>query len=332
MGEGGGGSLFVAILGGLVTTSIMGRPRTATTAMPRRQTHKPWVRMPRGVSKPRRSEDTLLGRMTASLGATKGQARRASRAAGLQRNGASRAAGLQRNGCRHSGNPHAVGYSCDFVTAPVPTELKFAKLTNGRPSIMRAIWRGMYRVRGREGDAVGESLGSRKLRTTLYRYTQQGGRSIYNLVNRMLARKKGKDLNDGPVRNWLIDLVMIVRLLWSVDGPDKLYRGVPRGRANAQIYRTARSSHMTVEWHALTSTSLDRHIALRFAGPGGVLFVIKRDPTHASAADVSQYSQFPNEQEVLLLPSTRFSVVNVQEKTDVTEVVLEEQHVFPPHL
>ena len=249
-------------MGGLVTTSIMGRPRTATTAMPRRQTHKPWVRMPRGVSKPRRSEDTLLGRMTASLGATKGQARRASRAAGLQRNGASRAAGLQRKGCRHSGNPHAVGYSCDFVTAPVPTELKFAKLTNGRPSIMRAIWRGMYRVRGREGDAVGESLGSRKLRTTLYRYTQQGGRSIYNLVNRMLARKKGKDLNDGPVRNWLIDLVMIVRLLWSVDGPDKLYRGVPRGRANAQIYRTARSSHMTVEWHALTSTSLDRHIAL----------------------------------------------------------------------
>ena len=287
------------------------------------------VRMPRGVSKPRRPEDTLLGRMTASLlGATKGQARRASRAAGLQRAG--QAVGLQHNGCRRSGNPHAVGYSCGIVTTPVPTELEFATLTNGRPSIMRAIWRGMYRVRGREGAAVHESLGSRKLRTTLYRYTQQGGRSIYNLVNRILAREKGKDLKDGPIRDWLIDLVMTVRLLWSADGPEKLYRGVPR--ADAQIYRNARSSHMTVEWHALTSTSLDREIALSFAGEAGVLFVIKRDPTHASAADVSQYSQFPDEQEVLLLPSTRFRVVNVQEKKDVTEVVLEEQHVFPTAL
>ena len=78
---------------------------------------------------------------------------------------------------------------------------------------------------------------------------------------------------------------------------------------------------------AFSSTSRSRHVALRFAeaeGDGGVLFVIARDPTHAAAADVSSVSQFPAEQEVLLLPMQVFDVVDVRDCGTHTEIELRE--------
>jgi len=118
---------------------------------------------------------------------------------------------------------------------------EYATLASGKPSILRCIWRGMYRVRTLEGDAVASSLQTRTLREVVYRYTQQGGRSIYQMLNRMLSRAKGRDLKDTlKARDWTIQLVMAVRLLWSGEGPSKVYRGVPN--ADVGIYERAKAS------------------------------------------------------------------------------------------
>jgi hypothetical protein len=76
-------------------------------------------------------------------------------------------------------------------------------------------------------------------------------------------------------------------------------------------------------------------VALSFAGSPAapatrLLFVIKRDPSHCAAADISKYSAFPDEQEVLLLPAMRFEVEQIRRHGDgLVEVVLCELATFP---
>ena len=71
----------------------------------------------------------------------------------------------------------------------------------------------MYRVRTREGSS---ELTTNALRNVVYRYTRAGRGSIHLMLNRMLARAKGRDLIDPSIpRKFTILLVMAVRLLWS---------------------------------------------------------------------------------------------------------------------
>ena len=174
-------------------------------------------------------------------------------------------------------------------------------------------------------------LSANSTRRIVYRYTQQGEMSIYGMLNRMLARCKGRDLkNTTKARDWAIWLVMAVRLLWSEEGPSKVYRGV--SRANLDIYERAKASGTQVLWDAFSSTSTSRDVANRFKGNGGVLFVIRRDPRHAAAADISRYSCFPEEDEVLLLPGMRFHVRDIHRREDFAEVVLDEVSFYPTRL
>jgi hypothetical protein len=173
-------------------------------------------------------------------------------------------------GCRQ-GNPHAAGYNCRRADdAPIAVSA-VAKLANGRPSILRCIWRGMYKVRGREGTGVRDGLHSRVLQRTLRRYTQQGSGSIYNAVNRTLARARGRDLPSAPshMRAWCINLVAAVRLLWEEGGVSKVYRGVPKAKAALQPYELARASGGHVVWDAFASCSRTRSVARGFAGDDG---------------------------------------------------------------
>jgi hypothetical protein len=245
------------------------------------------------------------------------------------------ARGFQRNEPRRRGNPHAFGYSCRDADEMAQEPTETATLANGRPSILRCIWRGMYKVRTREGDAAEMGLHSSELRTIVHRYTQEGRRSIYRVLNSLLRRGKGKDLREGTnSRTWVIKLVMAVRLLWSEEeGPEKVYRGMPS--VNLGVYERAMSSGRAVQWDAFTSTSTSREVATEFAERrgNGVLFVIRRNPSHAAAADIHEYSMWPLEREVLLLPGMRFEVRNIQRKGTLTEVVLDElDDVYPIQL
>ena len=63
-----------------------------------------------------------------------------------------------------------------------------------------------------------------------------------------------------------------------------------------------------------------------------MLFVIARRHAHAAAADVSSVSQFPDEQEVLLLPMQVFDVVDVRDCGTHTEIELCEVAHYPAEL
>lgn len=126
---------------------------------------------------------------------------------------------------------------------------------------------------------------------------------------------------------------MAVRLLFdSTAGICKVYRGVGGEHVNVDFYREQQRNRARVQWNSFTSTSLSREVALEFAGDDGVLFVITRDPEHAAAADIHTYSQFPNEQEVLLLPMQVFDVQGVHDRGTHTEIVLREVPYYPAEL
>ena len=103
------------------------------------------------------------------------------------------ATGRQHDGVRRQGNPHSIGYSCRYADGNAKLG-EFATVADGRPSILRCSWRGMYKGRTLEGDAANSELRTKGLRYIIYRYTQQGGRSIYQMLHRMLQRAKGRDL------------------------------------------------------------------------------------------------------------------------------------------
>ena len=90
---------------------------------------------------------------------------------------------------------------------------------------------------------------------------------------------------------------------------------------------------------AFASCSSARGVALAFAqsasgADGSVLFTIRRDPQRMTAADVSTYSAFPDEHEVLLIPGLRFRVLALHARRDqgFTEVILQEMADYPNEL
>jgi hypothetical protein len=254
----------------------------------------------------------------------------------VQHSSVRRAAGTQHDGVRQNRrfpNPHQVGYTCRLGAEPPPQIDQYTALANGDPSIMRCVWRGLFKVRGLEGSACVDGLYSRALRNALHRYTRSGDTSSHARINNALARSQGVDLPDDDVRELVIELVSAVRLLWTPHGASKVYRGLRCD--DVALYEQAKLEGTPVQWDSFTSTSRDRQVALSFAGSPAapatrLLFVIKRDPSHCAAADISKYSAFPDEQEVLLLPAMRFEVEQIRRHGDgLVEVVLCELATFP---
>ena len=252
----------------------------------------------------------------------------------------SRGQRFQRSGERRNGNPHDAGYReevrADPDPYPDPGEWSQAATAQGKPSLLRCIWRGMYNVRGNLSGAVKDGgLHSHSLSHVLYRYTAEGPMSIYKHVNNTLGRTlQGEQPRKGSgLYFYTVKLVSAVRLLY--DGAadiSEVYRGVSRNKVDVAFYEQAKRDGEQVQWNAFTSTSRSRDVALRFAkreGDGGVLFVITREPTHAAAADVRSVSQFPDEQEVLLLPMQVFDVVDVRDCRTYTEIELREKPHYP---
>ena len=244
---------------------------------------------------------------------------------------------FQRSEERRSGRPHEAGYS-EATADPEPAEWETAVTADGRPSVLRCIWRGMHLVRGSLGGAARDGeMRSRVLCDVLYKYTAEGDRrkSIYKHVNNTLGKllKGAQPKRRSGLEFYTQKLVMAVRLLFDSNaGIRKVYRGMRGELVDLEFYREKQRSREQVQWNSFTSTSMARDAALNFAGDGGVLFVITRDPEHAAAADIHEYSQFPNEQEVLLLPMQVFDVQGVHDRGGHTEIVLREVPHYPAEL
>lgn len=243
---------------------------------------------------------------------------------------------FQRSTERRSGRPHEAGYHETRADPNNPGDWTQAVTLHGRPSLLRCIWRGMYQVRGNLGGAAqdGEILRSHILNDVLYQYTAEGKRSIYKYVNNTLERLHGKQpKRRSRLESYTTNLVMAVRLLFdSGVNIRKVYRGVSREHVNIDFYKSVQLEGKQLQWNTFVSTSMSRDVALRFAGDRGVLFVITRDPEHAAAAHIAKYSQFPSEEEVLLLPMQVFSVKGVHDRGVHTEIVLREILHYPGEL
>lgn len=61
-----------------------------------------------------------------------------------------------------------------------------------------------------------------------------------------------------------------------------------------------------VHWSSFTSTSVIESQAKNFAGPDGIIFVMSVE----SGREISAYSQYSTEHEVLLEPNAKFTVTS----------------------
>ena len=109
---------------------------------------------------------------------------------------------------------------------------------------------------------------------------------------------------------------------------------------NLDVYRRALQSGAPVKWDGFASCSRSRKVALAFArahvegvhDDDRVLFTVLREPSRATAADISAFSAYPDEHEVLLLPHLRFRVLALHAREGFIEVLLQEVAGVYSHL
>ncbi|CAF1376149.1 unnamed protein product [Didymodactylos carnosus] len=87
----------------------------------------------------------------------------------------------------------------------------------------------------------------------------------------------------------------------------EVYRGANLDREMIECYKEAIGIYKC--WYGFSSTSKNRHKAEAF---GNTLFIIDLTKTKRGGFDISSYSCYPHEEEVLLPAGTAFKVISVQ--------------------
>ena len=152
--------------------------------------------------------------------------------------------------------------------------------------------------------------------------------SIYNVLNFLLRNEDRNSLQPFMRYLWL--------LLHALKGckcaEEKLgVRTVNRGlqaKLNSQQYAAGRE----VVWYQISSCSTDLSVQTRFLGETGprVLFIIEL--TCGRARDVSRYSVYASEKEVILPPNSRFKVTGVLPQGELAIVNMREIAPLDPIL
>ncbi|CAF4558765.1 unnamed protein product, partial [Didymodactylos carnosus] len=87
----------------------------------------------------------------------------------------------------------------------------------------------------------------------------------------------------------------------------EVYRGANLDREMIECYKEAVGTYKC--WYGFSSTSKNRHKAEAF---GNTLFIIDLTKTKRGGFDISSYSCYPHEEEVLLPAGTAFKIISVQ--------------------
>lgn len=99
---------------------------------------------------------------------------------------------------------------------------------------------------------------------------------------------------------------------------DTVYRGVKKN------LRARYRKGDVITWHGFSSTSKTIETVNAFCGTTGKRTIFNIKLTQGQARDVSQYSEYPREDEVLLPPGCRFHVVSASPQGDLTIIQLQE--------
>ncbi|CAF1115778.1 unnamed protein product [Didymodactylos carnosus] len=128
---------------------------------------------------------------------------------------------------------------------------------------------------------------------------------LYKLVNTTLRENhKTKVDTLGPFCYFLFDS-------WSNDLENQykleVYRGASLDPEMIESYKDATGTYKC--WYGFSSTSKNRHKAEQF---GNALFVIDLTKTKGGGFDISSYSCYPDEEEVLRPAGAEFKIIEVQ--------------------
>ncbi|CAF1539002.1 unnamed protein product [Adineta ricciae] len=88
-----------------------------------------------------------------------------------------------------------------------------------------------------------------------------------------------------------------------------VYRGILLTPEEVNCYENARDDFL--QWDSFVSTTKNRNLAMLY---GNTLFTIEMD-MYASGLDISSFSNFPAEEEVLIRPGRAFSINDMEFNT-----------------
>lgn len=131
---------------------------------------------------------------------------------------------------------------------------------------------------------------------------------LYNLINSVMRNEDESKLETlGPFFYLLWSHVVINSL--RNGGEETVYRGCTLTKEMVEEYRQVIGTY--IAWPAFTSTSKSREVAEMFTG--NTLFVIRiHTDICARYCDISLFSRFPQEEEILLITSVPLEVKNVE--------------------
>jgi hypothetical protein len=129
-----------------------------------------------------------------------------------------------------------------------------------------------------------------------------GEDNMYVQVNNLLReRNPGKLQVLKPYLSYMMRGLMKLPVFEGI-----VYRGIPD--TQLELVRSSYKGGVDVHWSAFTSTTSNLQAAKSFAqGVGGVIFRIR---THTGRR-ISTYSQFQNEEEIMISPNARFVVTSM---------------------
>jgi hypothetical protein len=134
---------------------------------------------------------------------------------------------------------------------------------------------------------------------------------LFKLVNDTLRNQDLTKVETLGAYCWLLQSY----IGWTATIPRHIttvYRGCTLRKDEVEEYQQAIGQ--TIRWHAFTSTTKSREVAEAYSG--NTLFIITLDKTGRNEHhehDISSVSQFPDEDEVLLVPDHNFIVENVED-------------------
>ena len=163
-----------------------------------------------------------------------------------------------------------------------------------------------------------ERFGAALFPACIYSYTTS---LFYSDLNRALATQQYTRV--PHYLSTIIKQISYYHRLAHRDSSRPLYRGIGAGYVSLDTYKL----HQHYFWTSFTSTSLNREVAACFAGPGGVIFKIHvaENKPFTNIQLPRSWSNFPDEEEVLLFPNFCFAVISKKkDEAGCTEVTVAE--------
>ena len=127
----------------------------------------------------------------------------------------------------------------------------------------------------------------------IYLYTM--ATSFYKTLNCVLQAK-----NPQALEPWLMFLKLFISALEKLPSlPITVWRGITDNFHGSDFVE-----NQEYTWSSINSCSSDVNVARVYVGPGGILFCI--NAIHGK--DITKYSEFQGEREIVLMPGTRLQV------------------------